>query len=111
VTLALFSVQPSSPNWYFHTGSSTHYLNESLQYSQIPAFLRRGRGEGNAELLSLVPRDSRRGSGSKLHQGVFRLVIRKHFFTETVFKHRNRLSGEVVDASSLSVFEAFGQCP
>ncbi|MCQ4187547.1 hypothetical protein FK515_28615 [Klebsiella pneumoniae] len=66
------------------------------------SFLRRGSGEGGADLFSLV---SRCGNGSKLHQGRFRLDIRKHFFTERVVKHWNRLPREVVNAPSLSVFK------
>jgi len=71
----------------------------------LRGFLRRGRGEGGAELCSLGSNARTCGNGFKLPQGRFRLDIRKHFFTERVVGHWNRLPREVVDAPSLSVFK------
>ncbi|KFQ05392.1 hypothetical protein N329_13083, partial [Haliaeetus albicilla] len=44
-------------------------------------------------------------NGSKLHQGRFRLVLRKHFLTKRVVKHWNRLPREVFDAPSPSMLK------
>ncbi|KAK4822917.1 LOW QUALITY PROTEIN: hypothetical protein QYF61_023417, partial [Mycteria americana] len=67
------------------------------------SFLRRGSGEGGADLFSLVSGDRTHGNGSKLCHGRFRLDSRKHFFTKRLIKHCNRsntATREVVDAPS-----------
>lgn len=64
------------------------------------SFLRRGSGEGGAELFVLSQcQDTWGMAQSCAHQGKFRPDTRKHFFTQRVAKTWNRLPGEAADAS------------
>lgn len=72
-----------------------------LSYS----FLRKRSGEGGVDFFSLVPSDRMHRNSPKLLQGKFILNIMKHFLTERVVKHCNKLPRQVVYDPSLSVFK------
>lgn len=85
-------------------------LEETRQrddFIALSSFLRRGNRDGCAELFFLVFSDRIHGNVLKLYQRMLRLDISKHFATERVIKHWNRLPKEMVGAPSLSVLSSY----
>ena len=67
--------------------------------------LKGGCGEVGDWLPLLSDSDRTRGKSLKFPQGMFRLYIRKNFFSEGVVRQWHRLPREVVESPSLEVFK------